>query len=153
MSPAITRRIGLGALCALLAAILAVALWPASETSKARTDGEQLGIAVSSLYAADTTDEVDAALTDVQNAAADTRDHAGDQVDERVNDAADALSRAADGVVGTVTADDEFSQDVYQSELDNAIADLQDGSQSVRDDAPEVEQAFWDGFDTTFTTA
>ena len=146
-------KVGLGALCALLAAILTIALWPASEADKARDDGEQLGTAVSALYAANSTDEVDAALTDVRAAVSDTREHAGDQVDERVDDATDALSRAADGVVGTVTADDEFSQDVYQSELDHAITDLQDGSQSVRDNAPEVEQAFWDGFDSTFTTA
>jgi hypothetical protein len=146
-------KAGLGTLCALLAAILTIALWPASEADKARDDGEQLGTAVSALYAADTTEEVDAALTEVQNAAADTRDHAGDQVDERVNDAADALSRAADGVAGTVTADDEFSQDVYQSELDAAVSDLDSQSQDVRHDAPEVEQAFWDGVDSTLTTA
>jgi hypothetical protein len=146
-------KVGLGTLCALLAAILTIALWPASEADKARDDGEQLGTAVSALYAADTTEEVDAALTEVQNAAADARDHAGAQVDERVNDAADALSRAADGVVGTVTADDEFSQDVYQSELDGAISDLDSQSQDVRSDAPEVEQAFWDGVNSTLTTA
>jgi hypothetical protein len=146
-------KVGLGTLCALLAAILTIALWPASEASKARADGEQLGTAVSSLYAADTTDEVDAALDDVSDAVADTRDHAGDQVNERVNDAADALDRAADGFAGAVTADDEFSQDVYQSELDDAIGDLDSQAQDVSDDAPEVEQAFWDGFDSTFTTA
>ena len=58
MSPA--TKLGLGALCALLAAILTIALWPASEADKARGDGEQLGTAVSSLYAADSTDGVDA---------------------------------------------------------------------------------------------
>jgi hypothetical protein len=151
MSPA--TKLGLGALCALLAAILTIALWPASEASKARDDGEQLGTAVSALYAADSTDEVDAALSDVADAAADTRAHAGDQFTERVNDAEDALSRAADGFAGTVSADDGFEQDVYQAELDDAIADLDGQAQDVRDDAPEVEQAFWDGFDSTFETA
>jgi hypothetical protein len=145
-------KVGLGTLCALLAAILTIALWPASEADKARDDGEQLGTAVSALYAADSTDQVDAALTDVRDAAADTRAHANDQVGERVDDAATSLSQAADGFAGTVTADDEFSQDVYQSELDNAVSDLQNQAGDVRDDAPEVEQAFWDGFDSTFTT-
>jgi hypothetical protein len=149
----LSTKVGLGALCALLAAILTIALWPASEADKARGDGEQLGTAVSSLYAADSTDEVDAALDDVADAAADTRAHAGDQVGERVNDAEDALSRAADGFAGSVTADDEFEQDVYQAELDDAVADLDGQAQDVRDDAPEVEQAFWDGFDSTFETA
>jgi hypothetical protein len=145
-------KVGLGTLCALLAAILVIAAWPASEADKARDDGEQLGTAVSALYAADSTTEVDAALADVRDAADATRADAGDQIDERVGDATDALSRAADGFAGTVTADDEFSQDVYQSELDDAVGDLDSQAQDVRDDAPEVEQAFWDGFDSTFTT-
>ena len=151
MSPA--TKLGLGALAALLVTVLTIALWPASEADKARADGEQLGTAVSSLYAANSTDEVDAALNDVRAAASDTRDHAGDQVDERVNDAADALSRAADGFAGSVTADDGFEQDVYQSELDDAVADLDTGAKDVRNDAPEVEQAFWDGVGSTLTTA
>jgi acyl-CoA reductase-like NAD-dependent aldehyde dehydrogenase len=149
----LSTKVGLGALCALLAAILTIALWPASEADKARGDGEQLGTAVSSLYAAGSTDEVDAALDDVADAAADTRADAGEQFTERVNDAEDALSRAADGFAGAVSADDGFEQDLYQAELDDAIADLDGQAQDVRDDAPEVEQAFWDGFDSTFETA
>jgi acyl-CoA reductase-like NAD-dependent aldehyde dehydrogenase len=149
----LATKLGLGALCALLAAILTIALWPASEADKARGDGEQLGTAVSSLYAADSTDGVDAALDDVADAASDTRAHAGEQFGERVNDAQDALSRAADGFAGTVSADDGFERDLYQAELDDAIADLDGQAQDVRDDAPEVEQAFWDGFDSTFETA
>ena len=147
----LATKLGLGALCAL-AAILTIAFWPASEADKARDDGKQLGTAVSSLYSADTTDEVDAALSDVADAAADTRADAADQFTERVDDAEDALSRAADGFAGTVTADDAFEQDLWQAELDDAVADLDGQAQDVRDDAPEVEQAFWDGFDATFTT-
>jgi hypothetical protein len=148
----LATKLGLGTLCAL-AVVLTIALWPASEADKAREDGEQLGAAVSSLYAADTTDEVDAALDDVSDAAADTRAHAGDRVDERVTDAADALSRAADGFAGAVTADDEFDQELYEYELDGALDDLADGAENTREDAPEVEQAFWDGFDSTLTTS
>ena len=148
----LATKLGLGTLCAVAVAILTIAFWPASEADKARDDGEQLGTAVSSLYSADTTDEVDAALEDVSDAAADTRAHAGDQMDERVNDAQDALSRAADGVVGSVTADDEFDQELYEYELDVALDELADGAEDTREDAPEVEQAFWDGFDATFTT-
>jgi hypothetical protein len=149
----LSTKVGLGALCALLAAILTIALWPASEADKARGDGEQLGSAVSSLYAAESTAEVDVALDDVADSAADTRAHAADRFTERVNDAEDALSRAADGFAGTVTVDDGFEQDLYQAELDGAIADLDGQARDVRDDAPEVEQAFWDGFDSTLETA
>jgi hypothetical protein len=148
----LATKLGLGTLCALAAAILTIAVWPASEADKARDDGEQLGAAVSSLYAADTTAEVDAALEDVADAAADTRAHAGEQADERVNDATDALSRAADGFVGSVTAEDEFDQELYEYELDVALDDLADGAEDIREDAPKVEQAFWDGFDSELTT-
>ena len=148
----LATKFGLGTLCAVAVAILTIALWPASEADKARDDGEQLGAAVSSLYAADTTAEVDAALEDVADAAADTRAHAGEQADERVDDATDALSRAADGFVGSVTAGDEFDQELYEYELDGALDDLADGAANTREDAPEVEQAFWDGFDSTLTT-
>ena len=144
-------KIGLGSLCALLLAILTIAVWPASEADKARDDGEQLGQAVSSLYYADSTDEVDAALTDVQDAAADTREHAGDRVDEQLDDTADALYRAADGFVGSHSSDSDFEADLYQAELDDAINDLDDQFNDTREDAPEVEQAFWDGFDSGLT--
>jgi hypothetical protein len=148
----LATKLGLGTLCALAAAILTIAVWPASEADKARDDGERLGAAVSSLYAADTTAEVDAALEDVADAAADTRAHAGEQADERVNDATDALSRAADGFVGGVTAEDGFDQELYEYELDVALDDLADGAEGFREDAPGVEQAFWDGFDSTLST-
>jgi hypothetical protein len=144
-------KLGLGTLCALLVAILTIAVWPSSEADKAREDGEQLGAAVSSLYHADSADEVDAALADVQDAAADTREHAGDRVDEQLDDTADALYRAADGFVGSHSTDSEFEADLYQAELDVAIDDLNDQFNDTREDAPEVEQAFWDGFDSGLT--
>jgi hypothetical protein len=137
-----------GVLVVALAVAFAVAVWPASEADKAREDGERLGTAVSALYNADTPEEVDLAVVDVRDAAADTREHAGDAVAEQVSDQADALERAADGFVGERTADDSFEQDLYHSELDVALGDLEDQAQSFRDDAPEVEQAFWDGYET-----
>jgi hypothetical protein len=149
----LAMKLGLGTLCALAAATLTLALWPASEADKARDDGEQLGTAVSSLYAADSASEVDDAIADIETAGADIRSHAGERADERVNEAQDALSRAADGFAGAVTADDEWDQDLYEYELDVALEDLADGAEDLREDAPEVEQAFWDGFDRTFTTA
>jgi hypothetical protein len=137
-----------GVVVVALAVAFAVAVWPASEADKARDDGEQLGTAVLALYDADTPDEVDLALVDVRDAAADVRDHAGDAVAQQVADQTDALERAADGFVGERTADDSFSQDLYHSELDVALGDLSDQAHSFRDDAPEVEQAFWDGYET-----
>jgi hypothetical protein len=133
------------ALAAVLAA-LAIAVWPASNTDKARSDGEALGAAVSSLSSASSQEEIDAALTDVRDAAADTRDHAGDALADQVDQQADALDRAAEGAYGTATADDEFSQDIYQWEFDDAVADLNDNAESFRAEGPEVQQAFWDGY-------
>jgi hypothetical protein len=148
----LSTKLGLGTLCALAIAILTIALWPASEADKAREDGEQVGAAVSALYEADSTEEVDTALADLDDAAADTRAHAGDQADERVNDAQDALSRAADGFAGAVTADSDWDQELYEAELDVALDDLADGAEDTYEDAPEVEQAFWDGFDSGLST-
>jgi hypothetical protein len=147
-----TTKLGLGTLCALLAAILTIAVWPASEADKAREDGERLGAAVSALYDADSTAEVDTALAELEDAAADTRAHAGEQYAERVDDAQDALTRAADGFAGAVTADSDWDQELYEAELDIALDDLAAGAEDVREDAPEVEQAFWDGFDDGLTT-
>lgn len=141
---------GSGAAASVLA-VVAIAAWPASEADKARDDGEHLGAAVAQLYNAQSQEEVDAALTEVQSAASDTRDHAGDQVAERVGDAQDALSRAADGFVGTHTATDSFSVDVYQAELNDAVDDLDHQANDVANDAPEVRQAFWDGYETGFS--
>jgi hypothetical protein len=148
----LATKLGLGTLCALAAAILTIALWPASEADRARDDGEQLGSAVSALYAAGSAEEVDDAVADIEAAATDIRTHAGEQADERIDDAQDALARAADGFAGSVTADDEWDQELYEYELDVALEDLADGAEDLRDDAPEVEQAFWDGFDSTLST-
>lgn len=130
----------------LVAAIvaIAVAVWPASEADKAREDGKQVGEAVSALYDATSTDEVDAALTDLRSAVADTRDHAGDRVGSQVDDQADALSRAADGFAGVRTTDG-LDQDLYQAELDGAVDDLASQADDFRAEGPEVQQAFWDG--------
>jgi hypothetical protein len=139
------------ALVAVLVAV-AVAVWPASAADEARDDGERLGEAITGLYYADSTDEVDAALTEVRDATAIAVDHAGDRLDSQIEDQADALARAADGFAGAVTADDSFEQDVYQLELDGAVADLESQASDFRSEAPEVEQAFWEGVDEGLTT-
>ena len=137
-----------GVVVVALAVAFAVALWPASEADKARADGERFGTAVAELYDASTPEEVDLALVDVSDVAADARDHAGDAVAEQVSDQADARERAADGFVGERTADDALESDLYHSELDVAVGDLADQAQRLRDDAPEVAHAFWDGYET-----
>jgi hypothetical protein len=138
---------GGGATAAALAA-LAIAVWPASEADKARDDGERFGAAVAQLQAADTTAEVDAALVEVRDAASDTRDHGYDAVSSQVADQADARDRAADGYVGSITSDDAFEADLYEAELDGALDDLEDNADDFRTTGPEVQQAFWDGYET-----
>lgn len=150
MSPVHTR-IGLSTLFACVAAVFVIALWPASEADKARDDGEQVGQAVATLYEAQDAGEVDAALADLEVAVSDTRSHAGERFNEQLSDTEDALSRAADGFAGAHTTDG-WDADVYQAELDIAIDDLENQAQDIREDAPEVEQAFWDGFDSGLTT-
>jgi ABC-type sugar transport system substrate-binding protein len=139
-----------------LAAVLALAvvaaatlaLWPASEADKARDDGERVGQAVNQLYYADSTTEVDAALDELHGAVADSRDHAGDALGEQVADQEDALSRAADGVVGSLTSESDFDAELYEAELDYALDDLTSQASDFRTNAPEVEQAFWEGVDS-----
>jgi hypothetical protein len=150
MSPARTRSLvawilGGAALVATLV-VVAIAVWPASEADKAREDGKHVGEAVSSLYNAQTTDEVSNALTDLRGAVSDTRQHATDNVVDQVNDQADALYRAADGFVGSHTSDDSFEADLYQAELDYAVDDLDQQAKDFQDEGPEVRQAFWDGY-------
>jgi hypothetical protein len=139
---------GLMTVCVLAA--LTVALWPMSEADKAREDGRDLGQAVSHLYYADSSTEVDSALAEIDAAAASTADHAGDRVAEQVNAQADALDRAVNGYVGALTTDDAFEQDLYQSELDYAVTDLSNNASDFQDEGPEVRQAFWDGFEDGF---
>jgi hypothetical protein len=140
-------RFTIVALIAAALAAVAIAAWPASETEKARDDGEQLGEAVSQLYYAESEAEVEAALAEIDAAAADTREHAGDEVAEQVADQEDALARAADGFVGTVTAGDEFEQDLYQAELEVALDDLTSQASDFRAQGPEVNEAYWGGFE------
>jgi hypothetical protein len=149
----LVRWIGGGTLAATALTVLTVAVWPASEVDKARADGEQFGQAVAQLQDAQSTAEVDAALVEVRTAASDTADHAGDAFTEQVDDQADALDRAVDGFVGSHTSDDGFEQDLYEAELDLAVDDLTSQADEFRTQAPEVEQAFWDGFDTGLNAA
>jgi hypothetical protein len=150
--PTATRRTSLlrwiagGAVLVAAIVAIAIAVWPASEADKARDDGKQLGEAVSALYSATNADEVDAAVTDVRTAVSDTRDHAGDAVANQADDQADALASAADGFVGSRTSDDAFEADLYQAELDNAVDDLASQADDFRTTGPEVQQAFWDGY-------
>lgn len=141
-----------GVLVALTLAALTIALWPASEADKARDDGERLGEAVGQLYYADSSSEVDAALTEIHDAAADTADHAGDAVAQQVADQEDALQRAVDGYAGAVTTGDEFEAELYEAELDQAVTDLDNQASDFRDNAPEVVDAFWSGFDSGLPT-
>jgi hypothetical protein len=138
------------ALVAVLVAV-AVAVWPASAADEARDDGERIGEAITGLYYADSTDEVDSALTELRDATATAVDHAGDNLDSQIDDQADALSRAVDGFVGANAADDSFEQDLYQLELDEAVADLEGQASDFRSEGPEVEQAFWEGLDEGVT--
>jgi hypothetical protein len=148
-----TRRTSLlawiagGVVTAALLVALAVAVWPASEADKARTDGEQLGQAVSDLYYAQSEAEVEAALADVDAAVNDARDHAGDEVSEQVAEQEDALARAADGFVGATTTDDAFEADLYEAELEYALDDLESQAADFREQGPEVQQAYWEGFE------
>jgi hypothetical protein len=132
------------ALVAVLTAV-AIALWPASEADKAYDDGVRVGEGVGQLYGADSTAEVDAALTELDAAVTDTRAHAGDAVADQAADQEDALARAADGFVGAITTDDGFESELYQSELDVALNDLSSQASDFRAEGPEVHQAFWDG--------
>jgi hypothetical protein len=133
----------------LLAAVLAagtIALWPASETDKARDDGERVGAAVAQLQSAGTAEEADAGLVAFRDAVADTRDHAGDALAGQIGDQADALDRAVDGFVGERTTDDGFDADLYHAELDAAVDDLTSQADDFRTTGPEVRQAFSDGY-------
>jgi hypothetical protein len=141
------RWIGGGAATAAVAAAVTLAVLPGqSEADKAREDGKHLGAAVTQLQSATSSDEVDAALTDIQSALSDTADHAGDRVVDQINDQADALNRAADGFVGTHTSEDAWDVDLYQAELNTAVDDLANNADKFANQGPEVQQAFWDGY-------
>ena len=146
MSRKLIAWISGGAALAAVLAVCAVALWPASETEQARNDGEAFGTAVVDLQSATTPLEVDAALLDVRDALNQTAEHASDEVAEQANDQADALERAADGFVGEREADNEFDQDLYHLQLEAAVDDLATNAEDFRTQGPEVQQAFWDGY-------
>ena len=137
----------IGVLLVAAIAALTIALWPQSEADKARADGEQLGAAVSSLSTADTEAEAEAALADIRTAADDSRAHLGEYVGGQTDEQANSLDQAVEGYVGAITADDEWDQDLYELELDYALDDLFEQAEDFRSEAPEVQQAFWDGFD------
>jgi hypothetical protein len=141
--------LGGAAIVSVLAAVM-IAVWPASEADKARTDGEQLGDAVSGLYYAESETEVDAALAEMDRAVVDSGDHLGDATASQVAAQEDALARAADGFVGSRTADNSFDADLYQAELDYAVDDLTSQASEFRAEAPEVHQAYWEGFEDGF---
>jgi hypothetical protein len=137
-----------GALGATALTVVAIAVWPASAADKARDDGERFGAAVNQLYTADSSAEVDAALTELDAAAGETRDHAGGAVADQVATQEDALARAADGFAGSLTTTDSFEYELYQAELDIALDDLTSQAEDFRTEGPEVQQAFWEGYET-----
>jgi hypothetical protein len=144
--PGFVRKLVAGSSLTAVLVAGAIVLWPASETDKAYDDGQRFGEAVAQLQTASTTEEVDAALTEMDAAVADTREHAGDAVANQASDQNDALSRAADGFVGVHTSDDAFSVDLYQAELNDAVDDLGNNAEDFRTTGPEVQQSFWDGY-------
>jgi hypothetical protein len=139
------RWVAGGVACAAILTAVAIAVWPASTTDKARDDGERLGEAVGQLYNAQSAAEVDAAQAEIDAAVSQTSVHAGDQVAAQVADQRDALARAADGFVGAHTTDDAFEADLYQAELNAALDDLTSQASDFRAEGPEVHQAFWQG--------
>jgi hypothetical protein len=139
------RWIAGGFLAAVAVTAVTIALWPASAEETARADGKQVGQAASDLYYAQSTDEVDAAMSDLDDAVTQSRDHASSELGDQLNKQVDALDRAADGFVGSRTTDDSFEADLYQSELDYALDDLATGADNFQTNGPQVVQAFWDG--------
>jgi len=136
------------AIVAAAVGFAAIAFWPASTVEEARNDGERFGEATSALYNARTTDEVDAALSDLDSAAVSVRDHVSGDVANQVADQQDALVRAADGYVGANTAGDVWAVDAYQAELDDAVDDLTGQAEEFRTTGPEAAQAFYEGVQT-----
>jgi hypothetical protein len=136
-----------GALLATILAAVTIALWPPSEADKAYDDGVAVGQAAADVYYADSQAEAEAALADLDAALVDSREHAGDAVSEQAADQADALERAVDGYVGSHTTTDDWDAELYQYELDVAVDDLADNADHFRTNAPEVNEAFWNGVD------
>jgi hypothetical protein len=93
---------------------------------------------------------VDAALADVDAAVNDARDHGAVEVVEQVGEQQDALVGAVDGFVGATSTDDTFKADLDEAELDYALADVVSQAADFRDQGPEVQQAYWEGFEEGF---
>jgi hypothetical protein len=146
-------RIAGGTLAAILLTVAAIALWPASEADKARDDGEQVGQAVTQLYEAQSAEEVDAALVELDAAVTDTREHAGDEVADHVAEQQDALARAAEGFAGYYTTDSDWDAALYEAELEIAVDDLTREAGDFREQGPEVHEAFWQGVDDGLTVS
>jgi hypothetical protein len=140
-------RIAGGVLTVVLLVAVAIAVWPTSEADKARDDGEQFGQAVAQLEDAQSASEVDAALADIEVAVSETREHAGEEVAEQAAEQQNALERAVDGYVGAVSTDDAWEAELYEAELDVALDDLTNQASDFRAQGPEVNQAFWEGFE------
>jgi hypothetical protein len=139
---------GGGAAVAAVLAAGAIALWPASVADKARDDGERFGTAAAALYDAQSPQEVDAALADMNAAGLAARDHVSGDVTDHISDQEDALTRAADGFVGAHLSGDAWEVDLYQAELNDAVDDLQNEAKSFRNNGSEAAQAFYDGVET-----
>src|SRR5919202_1120197 len=77
----------------------------------------------------------------------------GAALPNQVDDQAYALERALDGFAGVHGADDGFEVDLYQAELNTALDDLASQAEDFRSQGPEVQQAFWDGYETGLTAA
>jgi len=140
-------RLSAGAATVATVTLATVALWPASNAEKAHADGEQLGEAVAAVEAADTQEELDAAMEDLDVAVEETADNAGDAVYDEAVEFDDAADRAVDGFVGMNTTDDGFEYDLYEAELDGAIDDLNDQASDLEEGIPEVQEEFWQGYE------
>jgi LuxR family maltose regulon positive regulatory protein len=68
----------------------------------------------------------------------------GELTEIRAADLEFTMGEAGELLGATVSGHD----DLYQSELDTAVADLNDNAADFRTEGPEVQQAFWDGFQT-----
>jgi hypothetical protein len=142
------RWAGIGTVVAAGLAVLTIAVWPQSETDKARQDGGHVGHAVAGLRTADSTDDVHNALDDLNAAVRDTRDHAGDVIYNQVDAQGDAIYHAVNGVVGATSSTDEWEADLYEEELETAVEDLNSQAEELRTDGTEVQQDFWDGVES-----
>jgi hypothetical protein len=131
---------------ATLITVVAIAVWPSSETDKAHEDGKHLGQAVGELYNAQSQSDVKAASADIHSALGDTRSHASDALNNYVDKQVDALNRAANGYVGAHTTDNRWDRDLYQSELNYAADDLSYNAKHFRNQGSDVDQAYYDGF-------